>query len=127
MRSRAFSTRRTALWQNLSGLWPQSFPAPLRLRLCHDLAELYRVTFEGDLLLNFLPPESPIIDTRPAEEQFRNLKIAPLYFQPNFRRESARRKPTRHPDMNYIGLLFVLGVLLPMIFGLFRFLLGNPA
>jgi hypothetical protein len=29
--------------------------------------------------------------------------------------------------MKYIGLLFVLGVLLPMIFGLFRFLLGNPA
>src|SRR6266853_908656 len=96
MRSRAFSTRRTALWQNLSGLWPQSFPAPLRLRLCHDLAELYRVAFEGDLLLNFLPPESPIIDTRRAEEQFRNLKIAPLYFQPNFRRESAGRKPTQH-------------------------------
>ncbi len=78
-------------------------------------------------LLNFLPPESPIIDTRPAKERFRNLKIALLYFQPNFRRESAGRKPTQHPDMKYIGLPFVLGVLLPMIFGLFRFLLGNPA
>src|SRR5258708_25716125 len=78
-------------------------------------------------LLNFLPPESPIIDTRPAKERFRNLKIALLYFQPNFRRESAGRKPTQHPDMKYIGLPFVLGVLLPMIFALFRFLLGNPA
>jgi len=74
-----------------------------------------------------LPPESPIIDTRPAKEQFRNLKIASTILSANLRRESADRKPTQHPDMKYIGLLFVLGVLLPMIFGLFRGLFRNPS
>jgi hypothetical protein len=75
---------------------------------------------------NACEQENDGIDKRPAKEQFRNLKIASTILSANLRRESVGREPTQHADMKYIGLLFVLGVLLPMIFGLFRGLFRNP-
>ena len=73
--------------------------------------------------MNFLPSESQIIDKRPANEPSRNRWIASTILPAKTLKGDGRKPDDNSRDMKYIILLFVLSVLLPMVFGLFR----NPS
>jgi hypothetical protein len=76
---------------------------------------------------DFLHAESPIIDKRPDNKCFRNWEIASTILPAKTSKGVGGRRTTAARNMKYMTLLFVLGVLLPMIIGFFRSLFRNPS